>query len=43
MILDDIIDFINMNEIRIKIIDFDNSKLINFYDINEKLVEIFTI
>jgi hypothetical protein len=27
MILDDIIDFIQMNEIRIKIIDFDNSKL----------------
>jgi len=36
MILDDIIDFIQMNEIRIKIIDFDNSKLITFYDINEK-------
>jgi hypothetical protein len=33
MILDDIIDFIS---IRIKIIDFDNSKLITFYDINEK-------
>jgi len=36
IILDDIIDFINMNEIRIKIIDFENSKLIIFYDINQK-------
>jgi hypothetical protein len=36
IILDDIIDFININEIRIKIIDFDNSNLITFHDINEK-------
>lgn len=36
IILNDIIDFIHLNEIRIKIIDYDNSKLITFYDINEK-------
>ena len=36
MILNDIIEFINSKQIKIKIIDFDNSKLITFYDINEK-------